>query len=111
MYECHTCHHNLKIRWNRLDGEKEEPGRIKINGSSLLITQLIANVIAPECGNHRSVESSNPSKNDFKRNISEIAAQGKELFKIVKETNQSDYYKEDGIAILDQIVTIGRKEL
>ena len=113
MYECHTCHHNpKKIRWNRLDGEKEEPGRIKINGSSLLITQLIANVIAPEYGDRigqlRAAIRQKTISNEG--NISEIAAQGKELFKIVKETFQSQTItNEDGIAILEQIVTIGRK--
>ena len=113
MYECHTCHHNpKKIRWNRLDGEKEEPGRIKINGSSLLVTQIIANVIAPEYGERigqlRAAIRQKTISNEG--NISEIASQGKELFKTVKKTFQSrTITSEDGIAILEQIVTIGRK--
>ena len=41
---------------------------------------------------------------------SELMSQGKELFKIVKETFQSQTItNEDAIAILEQIVTIGRK--
>ncbi len=113
MYECHTCHHNPKvIRWNRLDGEKEEPGRIKINGSSLLVTQIIANVVAPEYGESiselRTAIREKTISNEG--NISEIAARGKELFKTVKETFQSRIItNENGMAILEQIVTTGKK--
>ena len=69
-------------------------------------------MIAPEYGNRigqlRAAIRQKTISNEG--NISEIAAQGKELFKIVKETFQSQTItNEDGIAILEQIVTIGRK--
>jgi len=113
MYECHTCHHNPKnVRWNRLDGEKEAPGRIKINGSSLLATQIIANVIAPEYGDRIGQLRAEIRKKTMSNegNISEIANQGKQLFKTVKEILRSrTITNEDGIAILEQIVTAGKK--
>ncbi len=113
LYECHTCHHNpKKVRWNRLDNEEDRPGRIKINGSSLLATQIITSIIAPEYGIRiRDLRASIRQKTiSNEGNISEIASKGKELFKTVKKTIESrTITNDDGIAILEQILTIGRK--
>ncbi len=111
LFECHTCHHNpKKIRWDRLNKE-EEPGRIKINGSSLMITQMIAEILLPEYKDriselrdkirHKTITNEG--------NISEIALEGKELFRTLKESIESkDITNKEGVAILNQIILTGK---